>query len=225
MFTPLSSKYLPKTLSVTLFAAVLSLSPVLTQAAQEEEDNNGTQEASATPTTVYKANASIREDLFIYLHTGNGKKYRVQGSVKAGTPIEVLTTDDETGFAQIIDPKGRTGWIDKENIATKPGVSARLASLQQRYNTLVESSVSEQNNVDELARQLNEATANAKQNIKKVATLESEKQVIQQKLDKSLAQQTKNVMLQGAGIVVVGILFGLLLPTLIRRRRRSDGWA
>ena len=32
----------------------------------------------------------IRDDLFVFLHTGAGRNYRILGSVAAGTPITVL---------------------------------------------------------------------------------------------------------------------------------------
>ena len=37
----------------------------------------------------------IRDDLFIFMHTGPGRNYRILGSIEAGTPITVLARDND----------------------------------------------------------------------------------------------------------------------------------
>lgn len=217
MLKSLPLKVLSKALSAALTAAVLTLSPSIALAAEGTD--------AATETVQYSPNGYIKDDLFIYMHTGSGKQYRVQGSINAGTPIEVLTVDDETGFAQIKDPKGRTGWIEKINLSDGPSVLSQLQSLQDQYDELAAASQSEQSNTNELARQLDESSTNSQQLTQQITNLKSEKQELQQKLNAHQNLQRQNTMIHGASIAVVGILLGLLMPALVRRRRRSDGWA
>ncbi len=218
LFKPLLLK--PQRLvASTIGAAALSISLAAPLASAAEDDTTPSEVIQHTP------NAFIKDDLFIYMHTGSSKKFRVQGSINAGTPIEVLDTDDETGFVQIKDPKGRTGWIEKVNTSTETSIRSQYQALQEQYNIAVDASESEQSNVDELARQLNLANKNNQQLTQQIANLESDKQALQQKLNKSSSDKDQTMMLYGSSIAVVGILFGLLMPSLVRRRRRSDGWA
>ena len=58
----------------------------------------------------------IRDDLFIFLHTGPGRNYRILGSVEAGTPITVLDRDADAEFTQVTDDEGRKGWIESKYV-------------------------------------------------------------------------------------------------------------
>ena len=54
----------------------------------------------------------VSDDLFIYLHSGPSTQYRIVGSVNAGSKVDVQQWNTETEFAKVIDPKGRTGWVE-----------------------------------------------------------------------------------------------------------------
>jgi SH3 domain protein len=220
--TTLNTRFKP------LISAATALLLSLSFASPALEDNGGTADASKAPASrvsQHKPNGYIKDDLFIYMHVGNGKNYRILGSIIAGTPIEVLSTDNETGFSQIKGPKGRTGWVEQIHISKKASTAAQLNALQRRYDQLEQSAQNEQSNVDDLARQLEQATNNAQQLQQQISHLEQKNQQQQQQLNRTVNEKQHKMMLYGSSIVVVGILFGLLMPTLVRRRRRSDGWA
>ena len=59
----------------------------------------------------------IRDDLFIFMHTGPGRNYRILGSIEAGTPITVLARDNDAEFTQITDNEGREGWVESRFVS------------------------------------------------------------------------------------------------------------
>ena len=41
---------------------------------------------------------------------------RILGSVKAGEPLEVKAVNQEAGFTQVVDGRGREGWIKNSEL-------------------------------------------------------------------------------------------------------------
>lgn len=58
----------------------------------------------------------VSDNIFTYIHNGPGTQYRILGSVKAGEPLEVKAVNQEAGFTQVVDGRGREGWIKNSEL-------------------------------------------------------------------------------------------------------------
>jgi len=179
----------------------------------------GAQETSKNTTPGF-----ISDELFIYMHSGAGKNYRIVGTINAGTEIQ-LTGNSENDFSQIIDPKGKNAWVETQYISTNPGLRNVIAELNGKL-----ADYSEQNN--QLENQLQQATANVDQLNSQTTQLNNEIAGLNKQLTQTQAklkdQDTnlkKEWFYNGAIVLGIGLILGLVLPRLGgRRRNRMDSW-
>ena len=177
------------------------------------------QEADTASTTGY-----ISEDLIVYMHTGAGKNYRIQGTVNAGEKVQ-LTGESSNDYSQITTDKNRTGWVESKYVSNKPGMRFAIADLNEQL-----ASIQAERNT--MSRQLTEAN----NEIEALKTERSDLQNSISALNMDLTQtksQLKNQdtdikkqwFFNGAIVLGIGLLFGLILPRLFSKRKANmENW-
>ncbi|ENY71336.1 TIGR04211 family SH3 domain-containing protein [Aeromonas diversa] len=175
----------------------------------------------------------ISDNIYSFMHGGPGTQYRILGSVKAGEPVE-LTGSNEGGFVQITDGKGRSGWVKGDDLQTGPSFRQQVAQLQQQVDELKgrlknlngdnEQLFAEKD--DTIARQqqqLTELQTQLKQRDAQMASLKEQNDALNQSYDNREHDMQMDWFIRGGLMVGAGILAGLLLP-MLPRRRRGDRW-
>jgi SH3 domain protein len=149
----------------------------------------------------------ITDDLSIYMHTGPGKNYRILGTINAGSEIKTTGKVDK-GYSEIIDNKSRQTWIETKYLTTKPGLRFVVAEL----NGKIASSSDYSNQLDGEVNQLKQVEQQLKSTQAKVKDQDA----------KILTQRFYN----GAIVLGVGLILGLILPRFFARRRSSmESWS
>lgn len=173
------------------------------------------EEAESATTTGY-----ISEDLVVYMHTGAGKNYRIQGTVNSGEKV-ALTGNSNNDYSEIVTDKNRTGWIESKHVSTKPGMRYVIADLNEKLASV-------QSGKSDMTQQLNEATL-------EIDALKSERSDLQNSISalnmdltqtkSQLKSQDTDIKRQwffnGAIVLSIGLLFGLILPRLFSKRKSS----
>lgn len=166
----------------------------------------------------------IRDDLFVFLHTGPGRNYRILGSIGAGAPITILDTDTDAEFTQVKDGEDRTGWVESRFVSDTMSRAEQLPLLTQR---LADSEASVQGLQSENAR-LKQQLSTAQQELTslKKSTGVQEREI--KNLAEQLDAQSKDEMIKwftwGGIVAGSGVLLGVILTFLPRKRRRNDEW-
>lgn len=195
----------------------------------------------------------ITDSFTITMRTGASTTHKVIKSLRSGTPVELLSlTEDgyaqvrtEEGTEGFVlsrflseSPGARQRLAQAEQqlaeLQQEPDVlNQRLSKLQEDYDALLTSYNESQQNRTEMQEDL---TSLRRLSSDAVNIAEERDQLKQQVLE--LSQQIEDFRLQteqlrnasdkkwfisGAGVVLVGILLGLILPRL-RSRRRRDSW-
>ncbi|NOU52400.1 TIGR04211 family SH3 domain-containing protein [Pseudoalteromonas sp. JBTF-M23] len=178
----------------------------------------------ASPANEQSANIGyIIDNLFIYMHAGPGKNYRILGSVDAGTPITILSEVQED-FIQILDDKGREAWVEAKFVTDQPGLTQQL----QQANEALQNSQSEVDAIRgelPILQQANNDLRAENQNLQQTITQLQTTLDQQQQATAAKKQKEQHLMLTyGGGITLGGLLFGVILTLLLSRRKRYDGW-
>ncbi len=66
------------------------------------------------------------------LRSGKTNAYRIMASLKSGTPLDLLLTDTESGYSQVMTRKDTQGWILTRHLIKTPVAKDRLGVIEQK---------------------------------------------------------------------------------------------
>ncbi|WP_159565694.1 TIGR04211 family SH3 domain-containing protein [Budvicia diplopodorum] len=186
--------------------------------------------------TAFTVNATetryVTEDFSTSLRTGPGDNYKVAGTIGAGEKVELLSSSNK--YAQITDSRGRTVWIQQDQLTAEPSSKTQVPFLEQRVKELteklasvdsdwnkrtsdmrqkVDSSDGVINGLKQENQQLKDELVSAQQKVSDISVQLDDKQ-------RAIIQQW---FMYGGGIAGLGLILGLILPYLIPRRKK-DRW-
>lgn len=176
----------------------------------------------------------VSDELSTYVHSGPGTKYRIVGTLNAGESVELLSTDGN--FAQVKDERGRTVWLPTEQLSNIPSMKTRIPQLEAENQKL-------RQQLENIDNTWNTRTSDMQQKVADndnvVKQLKAENEKLKNELIKSgkkleiaevnLDDRRRELILQwfmyGGGVAGAGLIFGLILPHIIpRRKKRNDRW-
>jgi SH3 domain protein len=177
-------------------------------------------------------------ELEVTLRSGQGTGFSIVRMVRSGTPVEVLEQNAGSGYSRVRVPGGTEGWMLSRYLTDSPVGAEALVAARQRVDQLSRENrelieernrlMSEGDNISgELAR-LKDLSANAisleesNQRLQ-VSLKRSEKTIEELRAENARLGSTsrRDWFLSGAGVLVAGLLFGLILPRIRWRRRRQ----
>lgn len=177
----------------------------------------------------------VSDNIFTYIHNGPGTQYRILGSVKAGEPLEVKAVNSEAGFTQVVDDRGREGWIKNSELQSQISLRERLPQVEKERDELKdrlqnlngdnEKRFTEKDG--QIAAQSKEIAALKAQLVsqgEEMSNLKEQNDALTQSYDNQEHDMQMDWFIRGGAMVGAGILLGILLPMLPRRRSRGDRW-
>lgn len=185
----------------------------------------------------YANNSYISDKLFTYVRSGPTTEYRIIGSVDAGEAIQVLSSNKQTGFTQIVDSNGRKGWVETKYVTQDISMAIRLPELEKELASVKEKLANAQQTSDTEKAGLVTSLESSKQQIADLETnyrdinqqlIDSQEEVrsLRAQIDTQKDDLLMRYFAYGAGVAGLGLLLGLILPHLIPRRKKNrGGWA
>ncbi len=179
----------------------------------------------------------IADKLFTYMHSGPNNTYRIIGSVDAGQKITFLQANKQTGYTQIQDSRGRKGWVESKFVTSQESMALRmpklekeLAEVKAKLANARQSADSEKagliSSLDSRNTQISELEQNYSEISQQLTSVQTENRELRAKLDTQKDDLLLKYFMYGGGVAGLGLLFGLILPHLIPRKRKSpNGWA
>ena len=149
----------------------------------------------------------------------------IKANLKSGTRITVLETLGPDSFAHVKTENGADGWIPTRFISNEPAAKERLNAVQAEFNQAkahmreLEGELAQaKETVAKAAPALQLAEENDKLKAQ-IAQKEQEGTDLQQRFSEEQAK--RSTLITGAALVGGGVILGLVLPWLGRRKRRG----
>jgi len=181
----------------------------------------------------------VNDDLTITLRRGEGSSYQILKTLHSGAKLQVLKSDGV--YTQVRAADGTEGWVRTQYLTAQPIARDRLAAMTQRVaqlqqkNAELETAAKQRDALSAENGKLKAQVAKLEKLVAAPLKLKHENQQLREKMatvqEESRQLQTLNTSLRddsnrrwfvaGGGVLVAGILLGLLLPLL---RRKRSGW-
>lgn len=175
----------------------------------------------------------VSDDLTTWVRSGPTDGYRIVGTLTAGEPVTVLETSGD--YSRVENSEGDTVWVLTRELQETPSAKVRLPLLEQRVTELTRELDGINDDWDSRVASMVQELETSEQRIDELESrnseLESEsatsRQTIRQ-LQARLDTQEEDLLLRyfmyGGGVAGAGLVVGLIVPHLPRRRRKNDRW-
>ncbi|AIK16806.1 TIGR04211 family SH3 domain-containing protein [Glaesserella parasuis] len=175
----------------------------------------------------------VTENLNTYLRKGPGDQFKIFGSIQAGEKVTLIETKDR--YSLIRDSKNREAWILNSELTSTPSSKELTPLLQQQVQELT----TKLNNIDrdwqqrtaEMQRRVQQSALQSSELLEQNALLKRELEIIKNKnrdLEAIQDVASREIMIQyfiyGGAVLGLGLIFGLLIPALLPRRKSNYRW-
>ncbi|MFY0991426.1 TIGR04211 family SH3 domain-containing protein [Halomonas sp. C05BenzN] len=175
----------------------------------------------------------VSDSLTTYVRSGPTDGYRIIGTLTAGEPVTLLETSGD--YSRVEDGDGSTAWVLSSELQETPSAQVRLPELESRLAELTgeldgindewesrvasmtESLGAREQRIEELESRNRELDAEAEQSRGTIRQLQA-------RLDTQEEDLLLRYFMYGGGVAGGGLLVGLIIPHLPRRRKKRDRW-
>lgn len=175
----------------------------------------------------------VSDSLTTYVRSGPTDGYRIVGTLTAGEPVTVLETSGN--YSRVQNGDGDTVWVLSNELQQAPSSQVRLPELETRVAQLTDELDGINDEWENRVSSMTEALADGEQRIEELeshnreldAEAEQSRGTIR-RLQARLDTQEEDLLLRyfmyGGGVAGGGLLVGLIIPHLPRRRKKRDRW-
>ena len=91
------------------------------------------------PALAAQAKTLYVTDVFnIMMRSGESASHRILRQLSSGTPLEVISVNNETGYTQVRTSGGASGYVLSRQLMDEPSARDRLAATEERLRSLQE---------------------------------------------------------------------------------------
>jgi SH3 domain protein len=162
----------------------------------------------------------ISDDLTIFMHAGPGTNYRILGTINAGSEVEI-TGKKENEYSEILDEKNRLTWVETKYITDQPGLRFVVADLNNKLSSGSDYSAQLDGELNGLKNSLNLVNQEKESLQTELTKAQQALQLVQSKLKGQDTEIKKQWFFNGAIVLGIGLVLGLVLPRFFARRRSS----
>ncbi|GDY27154.1 MULTISPECIES: TIGR04211 family SH3 domain-containing protein [unclassified Agarivorans] len=177
----------------------------------------------------------ISDDLYVFMHAGPSNQFRIVGSVNAGTKINQTDYNAENKYAKIVLEGGREGWVEAKYLNRSPGLANQLEQIKTqleksetaRKQQLEDSGNASSERVQQIEtqqQQIEQLQVNNDQLNEQLNQITNQNAAIQHELDTKDEAVQMQWFMRGAGVAAAGLVLGILLPMIPRRKKRDNQW-
>ncbi|WP_148254840.1 TIGR04211 family SH3 domain-containing protein [Aidingimonas lacisalsi] len=176
----------------------------------------------------------VSDELSTFVRSGPSDEYRIIGTLTSGEPVTVLETQGDYSRVQAEDDN-ETAWILSDELQAEESAQQRLPELEAEIESLTEEldGINEewQSRMAGTEDTLADREARIDELEDRNAELDSRYQSAQETLREQQARldtQEEDLLIRyfmyGGGVAGAGLVVGLIVPHLPRRRKKRDRW-
>nr|WP_239023817.1 MULTISPECIES: TIGR04211 family SH3 domain-containing protein [Salinicola] len=175
----------------------------------------------------------VSDSLTTFVRSGPTDGYRIVGTLTSGDPVTVLQTQGD--YTQVRGPDGDEVWVQSQFIQDQPSAQQQLPALQKKVDQLTtrldgiddewnQRVADMRNELKDRQAQVDELQATNNQLNQAYSQSESKMREMQARLDTQEEDLLMRYFMYGGGVAGAGLILGLIVPHLPRRRRKRDRW-
>ncbi|MBA4502050.1 TIGR04211 family SH3 domain-containing protein [Marinobacterium marinum] len=166
----------------------------------------------------------ISDDAHVFFHSGPSNQYRITGRINSGESIQILGRNNETEYVQIRTSGGRTGWLPGDLVRSGDSKLIELPKLEEALEQS-RTTISEQaDTIEKLNSSLTQLQQESSTYTDQIRSLNTEIRDLQSQINNMDQSNLMRWLTYGGLIAFGGVLLGLIVPHLPRKRKRSDDW-
>nr|WP_235818971.1 TIGR04211 family SH3 domain-containing protein [Halomonas massiliensis] len=188
---------------------------------------------SATTVAQSGSTAWVSDELSTYVRSGPTDGYRIVGTLTAGEQVEVLETSGD--YTRVRDGDGDTVWVLSNELQDSPSASERLPELEAQVAALTaelagineeweQRVVSMRETLEVREARIDELEARNAALVQESDELRQEVRSLKARLDTQEEDLLLRYFMYGGGVAGAGLVVGLIVPHLPRRRKKRDRW-
>ena len=177
--------------------------------------------------------AWVTDELSTYVRSGPTDGYRIIGTLNAGEQVEVLESSGD--YTRVRNSDGNTVWVLSDELQQTPSAVEQLPALEaqveeltaelegindaweQRVSSMTETLAVRERHIAELEARNQQLDNQAEQSRQQVRGLQA-------RLETQEEDLLMRYFMYGGGVAGAGLLVGLIVPHLPRRRKKRDRW-
>lgn len=175
----------------------------------------------------------VSDELTTYVRSGPTDGYRIVGSLTAGEPVEVLDTEGD--YTEVRSESGDAVWVPSDQLQDTPSARVQLPEMESRVEELSDELSGINDTWEGRIKALSETLEVREQRIAELegrnhelATEAEQSRNTVRDLQARLETREEDLLMRyfmyGGGVAGAGLLVGLIVPHLPRRRRKRDRW-
>jgi len=164
----------------------------------------------------------ISDTLPIFVHSGPGKNYRILGTINSGSEIKI-TGNEQKDYSEIINDKGRTIWVESKYVSKKPGFRVVIAQLNSKLADLEGNSSEVSERLMRANKSVNRLRSDKTQLNNEISTLNKTLSELKLKIKDQDTNIKKEWFFNGAIVLGLGLLLGLIIPRLSSNKKSNMG--
>ncbi|MCE9662677.1 SH3 domain-containing protein [Halomonas sp. M5N1S17] len=175
----------------------------------------------------------VSDELTTYVRSGPTDGYRIVGTLTSGEPVSVLETSGD--YSRVRNTEGNTVWVLSGELQEEPSARQQLPVLERQVAELEEELGGINETWEERVSAMTETLEVREQ---RIAELEASNRQLDSEADRSrqtirqlqarLDTQEEDLLIRyfmyGGGVAGAGLLVGLIIPHLPRKKRKRDRW-
>jgi SH3 domain protein len=138
--------------------------------------------------------------------------------------VDVLERDATTGYTKVRLPAGTEGWVQGKYVEKGESIALRFSKLERDLKASRQLNSEQGEALSGLEADLQRANDLQAQGTANVAQLENEVERLKGQISMMDEKNMMGWMLRGGALALGGVILGLLLPHLPKRRRRNNDW-